>query len=142
MEGIDMDISRRGMFGFLPGIGAAVVTVSKGGIAVAGAVQAEAPKAAVVTSFNWARVELFRRGVVAEVGADVFDSWFSSIEMEKLEHGKLTVSMPALFLKQWVDRHYAVALLRGAQRMDGSVEEVQIVLREPRVGRMAANRLG
>jgi len=137
-----MDISRRGMFGFLPGIGAVVLAGSKVGLAAAVPTEAAVPKAAAVTTFNWARVELFRRGVVAEVGADVFESWFSSVEMEKLENGKLTVSMPALFLKQWVDRYYAMALLRGAQRMDASVEEVQIVLREPRVGNMAASRVG
>lgn len=137
-----MDISRRGMFGLLPGIGAVVVAGSKVGLAAAIPAEAAVPKAASVTTFNWARVELFRRGVVAEVGADVFDNWFASVEMERLENGKLTVSMPAKFLKDWVDRYYAMALLRGAQRMDASVEEVQVVLREPRVGTMTENKLG
>lgn len=137
-----MVITRRGMFELLPGIGAVVLAGSKVDMAAAAPVVAEVPKAAAVTSFNWARMELFRRGVIGEVGVDVFESWFSSIEMEKLENGKLTVSVPALFLKRWVDGYYAMALLRGAQRMDASVEEVQIVLREPRVGPMTGNRPG
>ncbi len=130
------------MLGLLPGIGAVVFSGSRGGTAAAAPVGTVVPEMAAVTRFNWARMELFRRGVIGEVGADVFESWFSSVEMEKLQNGKLTVSMPALFLKQWVDRYYARALLRGAQRMDASVEEVEIVLRRPGVGTMAAKAAG
>lgn len=136
-----MDISRRGMFGLVPGIGAVLVAGSK----VAAAAEPVAPEVAktgAVTSFSWARVELFRRGVIGEVGEDCFDSWFRSMEMEKLENGRLTVSVPVLFLKRWVETHYDQALLRGAQRMDASVEEVVIVTREPRVGRLPVKMVG
>lgn len=136
-----MEISRRGMFGFLPGIGA-VVLKAKPALAVTEPVEVGAPKAAAVTAFNWARVELFKRGVIGQVGADVFESWFASMEMERLENGKLTVSVPAVFLKKWVDWHYATALLRGAQRMDASVEEVKIVVRRPREDKMLTTRSG
>lgn len=133
-----MDISRRGMFGFLPGIGAAVLAASKGAMAAAAPVAVDAPTAVAATTFNWAKMELFKRGVIGQVGADVFDSWFASMEMERLENGRLTVSVPAMFVKKWVDGYYSMALLRGAQRMDATVEEVRIVVREPRPGRLEA----
>ena len=83
------EISRRGMFGLLPGIGAAVVAVSALPVAAAAPVEAVAPATARVTTFNGARMELFRRGVIAEVGEDAFDSWFKAVEMERLDNGKL-----------------------------------------------------
>lgn len=125
------EISRRGMFGLLPGIGAAVVAASVLPVAAAAPVEAAAPAAAPVTTFNWARMELFRRGVIAEVGEDAFESWFKAVELESLQNGKLTVSVPVPFMKRWIDAHYDQALLRGAQRADAFVDRVEIVVREP-----------
>ena len=127
-----MDISRRGMFGFLPGIGAAVLAGSKATMAVAAPVEVEAPKGAAVTSFNWAKMELLRRGLIGEVGNGVYESWFQSLEVERLEAGMLTVSVPVLFLKKWISTHYMVELLRASQRADTSVECVDIIVRKAR----------
>lgn len=123
------EVTRRGMFALFPGMGAVVIAGGCSPIADLQVPQAACPP---VTSFNWARMELFRRGVVGEVGEDAFDCWFRSMELERLEGDKLTVSVPVLFLKRWVDAHYGRALLRGAQRMDARVEEVKIIVRKPR----------
>lgn len=91
-----------------------------------------APTGVPVKTFNWARLELFRRGVIAQVGEDKYDSWFKPIRMESLENGSLTVSVPVRFLKKWIEAHYRDALLRGAQRMDASVQSVEVIVRDPR----------
>lgn len=134
-----MDITRRAMFGLLPGAGAAVLAGANVPAATAAPV---APVPQPVTSFNWARVELFRRGVIAEVGEDAFDCWFRAIELERLEAGKLTVSVPVKFQKRWLEEHYMRPLLRGAQRMDGVVEGVEITLRRPRTVALAIRDVG
>lgn len=124
------EVTRRGMFALFPGMGAVVIAGGCSPIADLEIKQAPCPP---VTRFNWVRMEQFRRGIVAEVGEDTFDCWFRSMELERLEGEKLTVSVPVKFLKRWVDEHYLGALLRGAQRMDARVEAVEIVIRNPRL---------
>lgn len=124
-------MTRRSLFGLLSGAGA----VAMGGVTAPTTAMTPpiaAPTGAPVKSFNWARLELFRRGVIGEVGEDKYDSWFKSIRMESLENGSLTVSVPVRFLKKWIEAHYRDALLRGAQRMDASVQSVEVIVRDPR----------
>lgn len=126
-----MDISRRGMFGLLPGsVAALFATVMPAAAATPASITSpKAPDKAV----SWVRMEQFRQALIAEVGNVTFECWFRSIELEKLEGNRLTVSVSVNFLKQWIGEHYMRPLLRGAQRMDGAVEEVEIVVRRPRV---------
>lgn len=123
------DVSRRGLFSIMTGLGGVAVIGSKTvmGMPVAPA-SASAP---VLKPFNWARLELLRRGLVGEVGPDKYDSWFPSVEVERLQGGVLTVSVPVKFLKTWIEAHYMTSLVRAAQRADASIERVVIELRKP-----------
>jgi chromosomal replication initiator protein len=51
----------------------------------------------------WERV---RRRLRAELGEDVFSSWFKSIEIEAVEEEAVRLSVPTRFLKSWIDHHY------------------------------------
>jgi chromosomal replication initiator protein len=51
----------------------------------------------------WERVG---RRLRAELGEDVFSSWFKSIEIDLAEHDAVRLSVPTRFLKSWIDHHY------------------------------------
>ncbi|MBV9287177.1 MAG: ATP-binding protein, partial [Hyphomicrobiales bacterium] len=42
----------------------------------------------------------------AELGEDVYSSWFGRIELESIEGGQARLSVPTRFLKSWIDTHY------------------------------------
>jgi len=42
----------------------------------------------------------------AELGEDIFNSWFGRIELESAEGGQARLSVPTRFLKSWIDTHY------------------------------------
>ncbi len=42
----------------------------------------------------------------AELGDDVFNSWFGRIELEAVAGGQARLSVPTRFLKSWIDTHY------------------------------------
>src|ERR1700746_2124753 len=42
----------------------------------------------------------------AELGEDVFNSWFGRIELEGVGGGQARLSVPTRFLKSWIETHY------------------------------------
>ena len=42
----------------------------------------------------------------AELGEDIFNSWFGRIELEAVGGGQARLSVPTRFLKSWIDTHY------------------------------------
>lgn len=48
---------------------------------------------------NWSRVKERLR---AEVGEDVYSSWFARIELDAIEQGTVRLSVPTRFLKSWI----------------------------------------
>lgn len=55
----------------------------------------------------WDRV---RRRLRAELGEDVFSSWFARVEIAALIDGVAHLSVPTRFLKSWLEAHYAERL--------------------------------
>lgn len=55
----------------------------------------------------WDRV---RRRLRAELGEDVFSSWFQRIELERMQGNVAHLSVPTRFLKSWIETHYAERL--------------------------------
>jgi chromosomal replication initiator protein len=51
----------------------------------------------------WERV---RRRLRAELGEDVFSSWFKSIEIDHADGSAIRLSVPTRFLKSWIENHY------------------------------------
>ena len=61
---------------------------------------------------GWVRV---RSRLRAEVGDDVYSSWFARMDLEAIEEGTVRLSVPTRFLKSWIQNHYAERVLTACQ---------------------------
>ncbi len=82
--------------------------------------------ASVVLLADWSRVQ---QKLKIELGADVFLSWFGSLEILGLKTGCAYFTVPTLFLKSWINAHYAERMLVLLQMEDSSVERITISVR-------------
>jgi chromosomal replication initiator protein len=57
----------------------------------------------------WARV---KRRLRAELGEDVFTSWFGRLELDAIYLGVARLTVPTRFLKSWIEVHYADRVLQ------------------------------
>jgi chromosomal replication initiator protein len=71
----------------------------------------------------------------AEVGEDVFSSWFARMELVRVEDDVANVSVPTRFLKSWIEAHYVDrvrALAEAELGVGGGLAvHVRTVNREP-----------
>jgi chromosomal replication initiator protein len=74
----------------------------------------------------WDRV---RRRLQAELGEDVFSSWFARVELESFGAGVVRLSVPTLFLKGWITSHYGERLLALWVQEDAEVRRVDVARR-------------
>jgi len=72
-----------------------------------------------------------RATLKAKLGEDVYSSWFYCLEFESFDGHKLTVSVPTKFLRNWIQTHYADALLSSCAVAFDGVERVDVTLRQP-----------
>ena len=75
---------------------------------------------------KWERVVQRLR---AELGEDLYSSWFARMEIEDLSEGRLTVSVPTRFLKSWIETHYLSKLRKIGEAELGQLEAVQVRVR-------------
>lgn len=83
---------------------------------------------------TWARV---KRRLRAELGEDVFASWFGRLELEAVLDGCARLTVPTRFLKSWIEAHYADRVLTVYQTEAPVVERISIGVRSS-LGRDAA----
>lgn len=74
----------------------------------------------------WDRV---RRRLRAELGEDVFSSWFARVDLEGLSAGVVRLSAPSVFLKGWIKSHYGDKLLALWREEDDTVRRVDVLRR-------------
>jgi chromosomal replication initiator protein len=78
------------------------------------------------TQEAWDRV---KRRLRAELGEDVFSSWFGRLELASLTDGVAHLSVPTRFLKSWIESHYIDRLrLRVSEEMP-TVTNVHLAVR-------------
>ncbi|MCT4655497.1 MAG: chromosomal replication initiator protein DnaA [Cohaesibacter sp.] len=73
--------------------------------------EADSPKeepSVKVGKEEWDRVKTRLR---AELGEDVFSSWFASVEFEDEQNGLVILSVSTRFLKSWIQSHYGERLM-------------------------------
>src|SRR5438046_899292 len=75
---------------------------------------------------SWQRIALRLKG---ELGDDLFTSWFARVEPEELADGRLFVSVPTRFLRNWIEAHYAQRLQKASEAELGHLDCVQIRVR-------------
>ena len=65
----------------------------------------------------------------AELGDDVFNSWFGRIELEDAAGGHARLSVPTRFLKSWIDSHYLGQIGAALTAEVGPIARVAIGVR-------------
>jgi chromosomal replication initiator protein len=75
---------------------------------------------------TWARV---KRRLRAELGEDVFASWFGRLELEVVVDGCARLTVPTRFLKSWIEAHYVDRVLTVYRTEASGVERVVIGVR-------------
>jgi chromosomal replication initiator protein len=90
---------------------------------------------------TWARV---KRRLRAELGEDVFASWFARLEMDSVGDGCARLSVPTRFLKSWIEAHYADRVLSVYRSEAPDLERISIGVRGSmaRDGAVPARRTG
>jgi chromosomal replication initiator protein len=87
----------------------------------------------------WDRV---RRRLRAELGEDVFSSWFARVELGGLTDGVAYLTVPTRFLKSWLEAHYAERLrvncMAELPAPNGLVLSVRQVARDPGPAQVSA----
>jgi chromosomal replication initiator protein len=75
---------------------------------------------------GWSRVKGRLR---AEVGDDVYSSWFARMDLEAIEEGTVRLSVPTRFLKSWIGSHYAECVLACWQAENADIERIELIVR-------------
>ena len=70
----------------------------------------------------WSRVKERLR---AEVGDDIYSSWFARMDLEGIEDGAVRLSVATRFLKSWIQSHYAERVLACWQAQDPRVSRIE-----------------
>jgi chromosomal replication initiator protein len=58
------------------------------------------------TSEDLLRWERVRQRLRAELGDAIYDSWFTGLELERVDGDGVQLTVPTKFLKSWVQTHY------------------------------------
>jgi chromosomal replication initiator protein len=74
----------------------------------------------------WDRIA---RRLRAEVGEDVFTSWFGRLELDAIVDGVAHLSVPTKFLKSWIQSHYLDRMLATIAAEASGIREVSIGVR-------------
>lgn len=75
---------------------------------------------------HWARVKDRLR---AEVGDDIFQSWFARMELERIDNGVAHLSVPTRFLKSWIASHYTDRVVACWQAEHAEVQKIDVSVR-------------
>jgi chromosomal replication initiator protein len=87
-------------------------------------------------SEHWNRV---KKRLRAELGDDVFSSWFARVDLEEHNDGTVRLSVPTRFLKQWIQSHYNDRLMGLWQRECENVHRIELTVRGAMRPRQSAN---
>ncbi len=88
---------------------------------------------------SWDRV---RAQLEAQLGKDVFDSWFGRLKLAAFEGGVVTLTVPTPFLKNWIQSKYREKLLELWQAEDSSALRVDVAVRKPIAQKAAEEEQG
>src|SRR5712692_707392 len=87
---------------------------------------AEAGSITSVDQERWTRVKGRLR---ADVGDDIFLSWFARMDLERIEENTAHLSVPTRFLKSWIQSHYTERMLACWQAEQGEIHRIELSVR-------------
>ena len=67
----------------------------------------------------------------AELGEDIFKSWFARVKLEGIKDSIAHFSVPTPFLKKWLRSHYNDRLLHCCSAEFGDIEQIEFRVRRP-----------
>ena len=70
----------------------------------------------------------------AELGEDVFASWFGSLKLEEVTGGRAHFTISTRFLKSWIEGHYQERILNALDAELGGVSTIQVSVRSAGAG--------
>lgn len=76
----------------------------------------------------WGRVKSRLR---AELGEDVFASWFRGVELERLDQNCAHLTVATRFLRNWLRSHYYDSVLRLLRAEWSALDRVEFKVRQP-----------
>jgi chromosomal replication initiator protein len=76
----------------------------------------------------WQRV---KRRLRAELGEDVFASWFARLELQEVAGGVARLTVPTRFLKSWIESHYLDRVLATFRSEADGIETIEVGVRGP-----------
>lgn len=65
----------------------------------------------------------------AKLGEEVYESWFASVNIDRMEGGAACLTVPTQFLKKWITGHYANDLLVCIQAEFSAVQRLELLVR-------------
>ena len=75
---------------------------------------------------RWTRVKGRLR---ADVGDDIFLSWFARMDLERIEEHTAYLSVPTRFLKSWIQSHYTERMLAAWQAEQAEIMRIELSVR-------------
>ena len=94
------------------------------GVVTAGGTAGGGPKDPFDSRWDRVRTRLRR-----QLGDDVYTSWFARVEPVSLEGGTATLSVPTLFLKNWIQSHYSEMLKECLAAEIETTEHILVTVR-------------
>lgn len=82
-----------------------------------------------ISAEDRARWERVRQRLRAELGDAVYNSWFTRLELDRIENRSLHLTVPTRFLKSWVQSHYAPRIKSRVVTEFKTIESVLIDVR-------------
>src|SRR6266853_1209306 len=82
-----------------------------------------------MTSTNLERWSRVKQRLRAEVGDDIFSSWFARMDLDGLDDDVVRLSVPTRFLKSWIQAHYAERVLTCWQAEMPEVHRIDLTVR-------------
>ena len=77
-------------------------------------------------SAQWERIAQRLR---SNLGEDLYSSWFARMDIEQFQDGRLVVSLPTRFLRNWIVSHYSDTLAYACEAELGSITALCVQVR-------------
>jgi chromosomal replication initiator protein len=89
-------------------------------------IREEATEMTSMDQERWSRV---KGRLKAEVGDDIFSSWFARMDLEAVDNDTAKLSVPTRFLKSWIQSHYSDRVLNCWQAEEERVRRIELIVR-------------
>jgi len=65
----------------------------------------------------------------AEMGDDIYSSWFARMDLDRIDAGTVYLTVPTRFLKSWIQSHYSDRVLACWKAEDDQVQKIDVAVR-------------